>query len=151
MLKIHTKDGKTTPINLKSIEQARELFNKLKNPEFQKFITGMTLAQKCQSRFKCNNCNSPVLICPECGSVHNRSECGSGIQYSLPRPSDFNKIFCQAEYIEPNKEKRIHGGEKIICFCDDVQIGVMAHRDQKAIRISVSKPGIRRFSPAHKD
>lgn len=147
MLKIHTKDGKTNLLDLKNIEQARDWLDKLKDPEFQKFITGMTLEQKCQSRFRCDNCKSPVLICSECGFVHEQARCGSGAQYSLPRPNGFNRIFCQAEYIKPNKEKKIHGGEKIVCFCDDIQIGVMSHREQKAIRVSLAKPGFRRFSP----
>lgn len=152
MLKIHTKDGKTTRIDLTDTDQAREWLKKLKEQEFQKLITGISITQKCEGRFKCPSCNkSTKLICSKCKQPINEVLCGSGVQYSLSRPSGFNKVFYQAEYIQPNEENKIRGGEKIICFCDDTQISMMIHKSQKAARITLTKPGVRRFSPYNRN
>ncbi|KKN26411.1 hypothetical protein LCGC14_0874890 [marine sediment metagenome] len=44
MLTVHTEDGRTARIDLEKAEQAEEWLSRLKDPEFQKQITALTIA-----------------------------------------------------------------------------------------------------------
>jgi hypothetical protein len=46
VLKVHTKDGLTSRIDLEDEEQAKEWFARLKEPDFQEGITGLTIAYR---------------------------------------------------------------------------------------------------------
>jgi len=71
----------------------------------------------------------------------------NGITYSLPRPGDFRQVVLTAEPVV-NNGRRNKGGERLLCFADDVRLSVMVHREQIAnVRIALSKPGRRRFDP----
>lgn len=70
-----------------------------------------------------------------------------GVLYSLPVPQGFNRISFYAECVRPDPTHKIKGGERIVCFADDIRIGMMIHREQKAVRVTLNKPGIRRFDP----
>jgi len=69
-----------------------------------------------------------------------------GVSYSLAKPRGFSSNFFLAELVQPNGG-RVKGGERITVFSDDVQLSVMAHREQRAARISIVKTGKRRFNP----
>jgi hypothetical protein len=47
--------------------------------------------------------------------------------------------------VEPSG--RVKGGEKVLLYADDVRLSVMAHAEQPAVRVSLSKVGKRRFDP----
>lgn len=46
MLKIHTRDGRTTKVDLTDADQAREWMRRWSDPRFQAQITGMTIADQ---------------------------------------------------------------------------------------------------------
>ena len=70
-----------------------------------------------------------------------------GVQYSLPKPQGFGQIFLCAEFVEPDPDKKLKGGEKLVCVADDVRIVLMVHKAQKAVRVAVIKTGKQRFNP----
>jgi len=70
-----------------------------------------------------------------------------GVQYSLPRPHGFGQIFFHAEYVEPDEDKKVKGGERLSCVSDNVRVVMMVHRAQRAVRVSVIKTGKQRFNP----
>ena len=70
-----------------------------------------------------------------------------GVQYSLPRPVGFSDVFFLAEHVSPDEVRKIKGGERVFCFSDNVRIGMMVHKAQRAVRITLSKTGRQRFSP----
>lgn len=70
-----------------------------------------------------------------------------GVQYSLPRPRGFNTLSYLAEYVAPDSSKKLKGGERVTCFADDVRVGLMVHKEQRAVRITLTKTGRQRFSP----
>lgn len=120
MLRIHTKDGRTTHVDLKDEEQARRLLLKFKSQQFQQTISGISLVQR-----------------------HN----GTSVQYTLPRPEDFGTVFYHAEDAPPNPNTKFKGGEKIVCFVDDVRLTLLVHNEQHSIRIAVKKMGKHTFNP----
>ncbi len=115
MLTVHTEDGRTARIDLEKVEQAEAWLARLKDPEFQERITGLTIVFR-------------------------------GVSYSLAKPRGFSRNFFLAEFVQSNGG-RVKGGERITVFSDDVQLSVMAHREQRAARISIVKTGKRRFNP----
>lgn len=70
-----------------------------------------------------------------------------GVQYSLPVPIGFANASFRAELVVPDEVRKIKGGERIICQCDDVMVAMMVHQAQRAVRVSVSKTGKQRFDP----
>lgn len=71
-----------------------------------------------------------------------------GVMYSFSKPLGFRKIGFEIERVEADQEKKIKGGERLVCYADDVRIVLMVHAVQKAIRVSMSKIGKRRFDPS---
>lgn len=70
-----------------------------------------------------------------------------GVQYSLSRPQGFTRLNFLAEQVQPDPKGKVKGGERIFCFSDEVRIGLMVHKEQRAVRVSLVKIGKRRFSP----
>ena len=73
----------------------------------------------------------------------------AGVQYSIPRPTDFDPVSFLAERIEPNADRRIKGGERVTLLAGDVRASIMVHREQRAARISLFRMGKQRFSPGY--
>jgi hypothetical protein len=70
-----------------------------------------------------------------------------GVLYSLSKPQSFRQLMFSAEHVPPEPERKIKGGERIWCFADEVRIGLMVHRAQRAVRVTLTKTGRQRFSP----
>jgi hypothetical protein len=68
-----------------------------------------------------------------------------GVQFSIARPQDFGIVSLAAEHVESSG--RVKGGEKVLLYADDVRLSVMAHAEQPAVRVVLSKVGKRRFDP----
>ncbi len=119
MLRIHTKDGRTTHVDLKDENQARALLTRLKSAEYQDSIAGVSLVQRLN---------------------------GTSVQYSLPRPEEFGTVFYHAEGAMPNPGTKFKGGEKIVCFVDDVRLTMLVHSEQHSVRISVKKMGRHKYN-----
>lgn len=79
-------------------------------------------------------------------SISGLSVSHNGVTYSLPRPRNFQQVAMTVEAVQ--EAGRNKGGERLLCFADEVRLAVMVHREQKAtVRVSLSKPGRRRFDP----
>jgi len=79
-------------------------------------------------------------------AVSGLSVSHNGVVYSLPRPRNFRQVSMTAEASQGAGRNK--GGERLLCFADEVKLVVMVHREQKAtVRVSLSKPGRRRFDP----
>ncbi len=79
-------------------------------------------------------------------SVSGLSVSHHGVTYSLPKPRNFRQVAMTVEAVR--EAGRNKGGERLLCFADEVRLAVMVHREQAAtVRISLSKPGRRRFDP----
>ena len=59
-----------------------------------------------------------------------------GVNYSLPRPKGFRDIALTAKPIEAGK-----GGQRIVCFADNVRIQLVVHEELIASRISIANIG----------
>lgn len=70
-----------------------------------------------------------------------------GVQYSLPRPSGFGSVRYEAESLAPEPSKGLRGGERVQCFADGVRVSLMVHEAHRAVRVSLSKVGKRRYDP----
>jgi len=81
-------------------------------------------------------------------SIRGLTLSDQGALYSMSGPSGFRRVSFLGERVEAEPERRIKGGERLTCFADDVRICLMVHREQKAIRVSLSKIGNQRFNPA---
>lgn len=148
MFKIHTRDGRTAKVDLTDADQAREWLQRFKDTGFQQNITGISVVQRCGGRVRCPNCNRAArLVCSNCGHSNNPVTCKTGVQHSLSRPRDFRRVFYHIEYVEPNAEIRLRGGEKIVCFADGVRTTMMSHAGQPAARITLLKTGNQRYNP----
>ena len=131
MLKVHTSDGQTRCVDLRNDEQAQELLTKLKDPNFQAEIRGITVVQNISA--KCSKCDEQIRW--------------KGFQHTLSPPEGFGKVFFHVENLEPNLENKIKGGEKVVCFVDDVRVTLMAHKANPAVRFSLRKMGHQRYNP----
>lgn len=70
----------------------------------------------------------------------------NGVTYSFPMPRNFRQISMTVETVPVAGRNK--GGERLLCYADEVRLAVMVHREQQAaVRISLSKPGRRRFDP----
>lgn len=116
MLKVNLTDGRTLRYDLSNPKDATAWAELARNHAFQNQITGLTVA-----------CN--------------------GVSYSLPRPRDFkDTMFLFAEYVPENLEQRIKGGERLLCYAGDVQVALLAHAAQRAVRVDVTRVGKMRYS-----
>jgi len=70
-----------------------------------------------------------------------------GVLFSLSRPQGFQRQFYFAERVEPVPQKKIKGGERLLCYADDVRVGLMVHEAQRAVRVTLNKTGRQRFNP----
>lgn len=132
MVKIHTADGQTHPLDLANQEQARAWLQKLSRNDFQSTIHGVSLVQRHPVRAECEACGAPT---------HRTM----GIQYSVSRPEEFEPIFFHVEGVSP--AGKIKGGERVTVFAGDVRLTVMAHQSQPAARITIARVGKQKFNP----
>jgi hypothetical protein len=65
-----------------------------------------------------------------------------GVQYSLPKPEGFRQATLTAEPVTAGK-----GGERVLLYADEVCVGMVVHNGQRAARVSVTKPGKRKYNP----
>lgn len=70
-----------------------------------------------------------------------------GVSYSLPRPRGFDAIMYQAELIAAEPERRIKGGERLVCQAGEVRAAIMVHREQRAARVTLFRIGKPRYTP----
>ena len=148
MLKIHTSDGITTRLDLNDEMQAKEWLNKLKNLSFQEQITGISILQNCNGPYRCPVCKSKVKpSCPTCGQSTKNIRCNTGVQYSVSKPKGFHRCFYQVEHLDFDPSEGLRGGERIICFADDVRISLMVHASAPSTRVNLVKTGRQRYNP----
>jgi len=109
----------TTQFDLSDEEQARRWLAESKTPDFLSAVTALTIA-------------------------HHRE-----FVFSLAKPRGFRDLSMSAAAIPPEGKNK--GGERLTCFADEVQLVLLVHRElqgeQQAVRLSLSKPGRRRFDP----
>lgn len=131
MLRVHTADGRTVSVDLRDEEQARLFLTQLRDQGYQEQIRAMTVLQYADAR------------CKECeGAVRWK-----GIQHTVARPEGFVQVYFHVEDVKPDLENRIKGGERVVCFADDVRLSTMAHRENPAVRFSLRKMGKHRYNP----
>lgn len=130
MLKIHTADGQTHPVDLADPEQAREWLTRLAQEDFQATINGVSLVER-----------HVLPKCQACGASSGRD---IGVQYSVSRPDGVRRVFVHAEHVEANG--RIKGGERLTVFAGDVRLTLMAHASQPASRVTIEKIGRQTFN-----
>jgi len=70
-----------------------------------------------------------------------------GVLYSVVKPQGFRSVSYLVESIQANPSSKNKGGERIYCFADEVRVGMMVHRAQRAVRVTLTKTGRRRFDP----
>lgn len=75
----------------------------------------------------------------------------NGVQYSLPRPTGFKRLWLFAESLDPDTDQRFKGGERIVIQADDMRVVLMAHDAQRAARVSLSKPGTQCYNPTDRE
>lgn len=71
----------------------------------------------------------------------------NGVQYSLPRPQGFRRVWMYAELLVPRLDQGFKGGERLVGQVDNVRATVMVHSSQRAARVSLSKPGTQCYNP----
>jgi hypothetical protein len=70
-----------------------------------------------------------------------------GVLYSFVRPVGVRRIALVAENVVADPARKVKGGERIVCYADDVRIGIMVHRLQRAVRVTLAKTGRQIFNP----
>lgn len=73
----------------------------------------------------------------------------AGVQYSIPRPQSFDSVSFLAEHIDSDPDRKIKGGERIVCMAGDVRATIMVHREQRAARVSLLRIGKQRYTPGY--
>lgn len=131
MLKIHTADGQTHPVDLKDSDQARFWLARLAREDFQSTIHGASLVEHHRVRDKCQKCGEP-------------SGREIGVQYSVTRPDGARRVFVHAEDVVPDGP--IKGGERLTILIDDVRLTLMAHHSQPAARVTFERVGRQTFN-----
>ena len=131
MLKIHTADGQTHPVDLRDAQQARAWLERLARDDFQATIHGVSLVERHCVRSKC----------AACGETSGRE---IGVQYSVTRPDGVRRVFVHAEAVE--EQGRIKGGERVTLFVDDMRLTLMAHASQPASRVTIARVGKQTFN-----
>lgn len=145
MLKIHTKNGDTLRLDLNDENQASSILTQLKNKKFQEEITAVSILKTCDGRQRCNVCGRPVRsVCDNCGEEKERLNCSTLFQLSLPKPVNHKNTFYYFEKIELENNK---GGERLVCFSDEIKISLMVHSGQPAARLGIVKIGEQKFNP----
>lgn len=131
MLKLHTADGQTHPIDLHDAQQAQVWLARLAREDFQASIHGVTLVERHCVRAKCQ----------ACGETSGRE---IGVQYSVSRPDGVRRVFMHVETVEA--EGRVKGGERVTVFADDMRLTLMAHTSQPASRVTIARVGKQTFN-----
>lgn len=72
-----------------------------------------------------------------------------GVRYSVPRPQGFEPVAFFAEQIDPDPDRKLKGGRRIICHAGQVRAVAMVHEAQRAVRIQLARYGKQRYSPGY--
>jgi len=70
-----------------------------------------------------------------------------GVSYTLARPEDSGPVSFLAEVIEPSADRKIKGGQRVMCLAGDMRTTVLVHHAHRAARVSMFRTGKQRFSP----
>lgn len=151
MIRINTSNGNTFRLDLADEDQARKLVKLLGDYDFQRTITGITVMRRYTRRHRCNNqgCKRVAkLVCPVCGEIEDGGRFSyTGNQYTLVRPSSFDRISFAVENSVSNGDNGVNGGEKLICSAGGVQLQIMAYAHQPSARVSLREIGKQRYNP----
>lgn len=61
----------------------------------------------------------------------------NGVTYSLPRPRVESTVELDADVVPANPEKKIKGGQRIRCTAGPIELTIMVHSGQRAVRIDL--------------
>jgi hypothetical protein len=126
MIRIHTKDGVTTTIDLRDESQARSLLSSLARDDFQRSITAVTSSQTHTGSNRCASCGAKVFV-------------RTANQLTVSLPVGENRVHFQAERLESDRIK----GERLTLFAGDVRLTAMSHSSQPSARVSMVRIGKR--------
>lgn len=148
MYRIQTSDGLSVRLDLSDEDQARAWLTKLKDPNFREMVSTIAVIQQCSGKWRCPECKqSKRLVCSGCRQNGRQAECAKQIQFVMSRPEGFDQKFYHIEQLDRDVAEKIHGGQRITCFVDDVRLTITTHADQPAARISLLKTGKQRYNP----
>ena len=145
MFKINTRDGLTFILDYSKQAESLSIIEKLKSADFQRTITAVSIVEECGKATKCARCGrKAVVFCTDCGE-DDGAHCNMGVQYSLPRPKDCERVFFLLEDAEADSKTK--GYERIQCFADGVQIVATVHKSQPSVCVVLHKRGKQRYNP----
>ena len=145
MFKINVSSGLTFILDYSKQAESHDIITKMKSADFQRTITAVSIVEECGKATKCVRCGRKVTVfCMDCGEDDD-AHCNMGVQYSLPRPKDCERVFFLLEDVEPNK--RTKGYERIQCFADGIQIVATVHKGQPSVCVVLHKKGKMRYNP----
>ena len=72
----------------------------------------------------------------------------NGVQYSISRPQGFERVWYFAEFLESDAVRKFKGGERVSLQIDGIRLMAMAHNEQRALRVSLSKTGKQCYNPS---
>jgi len=145
MFKLNCNTGHTYLFDTEEPDEYANLLMRLKNIEFQNSITAVSIVRHCGRGVKCPVCNRKArILCQECGEIEHDTKCQMGVQYSLPRPKKYNKVFFVLESVQPSDVTK--GYERIKCFADEVQIVATVHKSQPSVCVTLHKIGNIRYN-----
>ncbi len=147
MLKVHTKDGLTTRVDLRDGAQAKQILTDLHKAEFQRRITGISVVQNAVGRARCSCCSAAELLCGSCGRNVD-PQTATGVQYSISRPADMPHVQFAVEHFTTNVDEKVRGGERVTMYAGETALSMMVHSGQPSVRIQLSNPGRRLHPPA---
>jgi hypothetical protein len=119
VLRIQTADGQTVQVDLNDAEQAKRLLSVVHADRLPENVTGLVMA-------------SPIEA--------------QQVQVAVSIPKGFRNVeFGEAIWSPP--QGRSKGYERLVLFCDDIQIAALIHSESPAVRLSVERVGFRRHPP----
>ena len=145
IFKINTNTGRTFLLDYSDPTKYAHIIARLKSVEFQRTITAVSIVRPCGKGTKCPVCDRrAIVVCDDCGEAED-AHCDMGVQYSLPRPKKYDRVFFVLETIEPDSNTK--GYDRIQCFADEVQIIATVHKSQPSVCVVLHKLGIQRYNP----
>ncbi|KKN79941.1 hypothetical protein LCGC14_0334490 [marine sediment metagenome] len=70
-----------------------------------------------------------------------------GVSYAVARPDGLGPVTFLAELMTPAPDRKIKGGERMICLAGDVRASVFVHQQERAARVSLFRIGKQRYNP----
>ncbi len=71
----------------------------------------------------------------------------NGASYSVARPSDLGPVTFLAEQMDPEPDRKIKGGQRLVCLAADVRTSIFVHQQERAARVSLFRIGKQRYNP----